>query len=640
MSILENNLEQIARYNEHLAHRVRNHTSTQALISFEPTQSGDTTLVYNGLPVHCLENPQEEARRQFETVKNRGKRNIVVLIGLGLGYLFKRVYEGTECKIVVFEPNTDILRVTMESVDLAADLSSERVRVVDNTIQLTSTLNEVYSYKDELHFLSLPSALKLYPEEIGELQRDLPNITNLLQSNYVTMFEQSYKWLLNGLYNFELLKKVYPLSILEKSFAGKTALVVAPGPSLDKTIRVVEANREKFVIFCVNVAYRALAQHCIKPDFTIIIDNGQIHADTLMIEDLSGTNLVVTPTVHNKNFWGNNPDNRFVFYSRKELFSRWVLENTDLPFTEDELKGTASYLAMLSAYIMGCSKIIFTGQDLAYTDNKGYASGSVYAALGCGEKKLDQMSLNVSYGGNKKERYDKIISLKLKNYNRQSGCYVQGQNGDRIETSTDYANFIKYFEQFAIDNPDIELINCSTGGANIRGFLNRDLGEVVSDLPLLNCSVCNKVQELLLSPDARLGANPKFWDKIDTELDTVKILLQKHYVYVEEALGAAQALNKELKQYHPSYNKINKLISKLLKTYDLLAEIFEKNNFLIALCWKELTEFTMCLDQQNSEITLDSFQNIANSAETLFSRCKVTFKNAIKMIDERFILAD
>ena len=48
-----------------------------------------------------------------------------------------------------------------------------------------------------------------------------------------------------------------------------------------------------------------------------------------------------------------------------------------------ETKGTVSYTALMSAFIMGFEKIIITGQDLAYKDGLCYSRDCHFGELDC-----------------------------------------------------------------------------------------------------------------------------------------------------------------------------------------------------------------------------------------------------------------
>ena len=63
-----------------------------------------------------------------------------------------------------------------------------------------------------------------------------------------------------------------PINNLLGLFEGKTGVVVGAGPSLDKNIDVLKANRDKVIIAAVNSSWPALDAAGIEPDFVVVCE--------------------------------------------------------------------------------------------------------------------------------------------------------------------------------------------------------------------------------------------------------------------------------------------------------------------------------------------------------------------------------
>ena len=94
----------------------------------------------------------------------------------------------------------------------------------------------------------------------------------MVDVNTITKF--SKRWLGNTIINLAAINKsnIYKLSDLESKFAGQTALIAGAGPSLNDNIEHIQANRNNFIIFCVNKALKYLLQNGIIPDFVVCLD--------------------------------------------------------------------------------------------------------------------------------------------------------------------------------------------------------------------------------------------------------------------------------------------------------------------------------------------------------------------------------
>lgn len=571
--------------------------------------SGDVNLVYKGIHLHCNNNPQIEALKEFEKLQNPGPKSIVVIMGLGLGYLLKRVFLHSKCKIVVYEPNKDILNFTRQAVDFNGELQSGRVSFVSSMEELNEALSQMYSYKDNITLLKLKSADLLYPEPVQNLLIELPAISSGLESNFTTLFKYSTVWFRNSLLKFEPEKPDFSLNILKDKFRNKAAIIVSAGPSLDKTIEILKNNRDKFIIFCVNVAYKRLISAGITPDFTLYID-AHNYLYTIKDFDHSKTNIITHSTAFFKIFDELKPANFFTFYCKNDLFSRWIAQISDFSLENYETKGSVSHLALLTAANMGCNPIILTGQDLAYSGGKYYSSGSFW-----------------SEGNENKEIFDK----KMTGLQRKARLKVKGQNGELLDTSPDYAGFIKHFEEFASLNTSKNLINCSPGGAQINGFENRDLKEIITGLPLLNLNISETLDEISGSEPDPVREN---YPKIREQLKLFSSDFRKALTISEKGLKSVQNLEQELKKPRLNTTKVSQLVNQAIASFsELENNLFKKWDFSMYLAFQELIEFYALMDNGDSQNDQTLIFELAKATKPLFQ--KVT--NRLKDLNEKIL---
>ena len=524
LSTLEKNLSKIIPYNPDLAEKIRKHNfADEVRLQLINSESGDVNLIYNGVALHDLKNPQQEAFSIFK--QNTNSSSISLILGFGLGYLFKRAVISSKGKIIIYEPNLDILRFTLEVADFSQDMDFKRVYFANTKEELIKALNAAYEYKSSINLYALTSGLMLYKNELEELKAFLPDIIANMELNFQTLFKNSYLWASQGVQNIPHFLKNYSIDSLRGRFENKPAVIVSSGPSLDKSIEVLKANRDKYLIFCVANAYKTLVKHDIKPDFLVFVEANEI-TNQVKYLDTSGLNFIVH-SVANNFIYKLDALRKFVFYCNNDLMTRWLSDITGLSAKDYENKGTVSYCAMNSAYVMGCNPIILVGQDLAYTDNKCYSSESSFGALKCTHDnntnkfrlEVDNIQEFIKYYVNEKycikgralldqgysdlnpdETYlihsdgklftlKEFIEMKLDELN-QSITFVKGQNGQMMPSDSNYAGFVQYFEEFAYEkrlhSPELELYNASVGGAQINGFENLSLEDEAKNLSPIN----------------------------------------------------------------------------------------------------------------------------------------------------------
>lgn len=608
----ETRLYPLKEYNPELYDRLTSCPDT-ALNGFQliHAESGDVNLVYNNIPLHSTVNPQAEAMEEFNRIKP-DVSTIVILMGLGLGYALKRFFISSKSKIIVYEPDINILKFTLMAVDYSEEIASERVFLANTPAELETALDKTYSYKDKIVFSCLPSSKQLYNTRLEKTVNDLSKIVPNLESNYRTLFEYSWRWLVYGISKLspmfleDIIKLNSSITILEDKFRGKTALIVSAGPSLDKTIEVIKANRDKFIIFCANVAYKKLVAAGITPDFAVCLDAPDF-SSTIADYEHSQTNLIIHSAANPQAFKSIKPNLFFTFYCKNDLFSRWLADFCGFSIDNYKTKGSVSHLALVAAKNMGCNPIILTGQDLAFTDGKIYSSGCFWGDMYCFNEKNE---LDLLPEANK----DLAACQKTEIMKKTHYFNVPGQDGNAVLTSPTYAGFIKHFEDFAAANRSIRLINCSPGGAMIEGFENSELAELAALLEPIGINVNKYLKQLVDSEKDPVKSN---YDNILAEI-TEFCRTENYLPIIEKGKQASANLLKSLKTRHLDPNKARKLYKEVLSCYDELENrLFSRWSFGIGVAFKEITELNAVIkDESGGNDLLFRFAKAANNLFT------------------------
>jgi len=112
LPILDKNLYLIKNYNSKLVEKILNIQEITKPVEFLEAKSGDPVFSYNGLLIDVEIDPIDWAYQIFYKLNDNDEDNIYVIFGMGLGYVFKRFVQSCKGKIILFEPNIEILRLS------------------------------------------------------------------------------------------------------------------------------------------------------------------------------------------------------------------------------------------------------------------------------------------------------------------------------------------------------------------------------------------------------------------------------------------------------------------------------------------------------------------------------------------------
>lgn len=493
--ILDKNLESIARYNLALKEKLLNLPYLTNDIQLIETSFTEPNLSYNNLPLHSQVGAEFEAKEIFNKTDDT-PLFIHFILGIGLGHLFKEFCEQSKGKVILYESNIEILRVTLELVDFSKELSQPNVRIASDYTELKQMFHDLYEYKTNVNFAILDSYRIIYGEKAQKMLDEIGFLHKHFFINYQYYKERSYEHILSLLDNLVNTLEYIPLYELKDIYQGKTALIVSAGPTLDSNIETIKNNRDKFVIFCVGPAFKALADNGIRPDFLNVIEIidciGQVDG-----YDLSDIKLILEPST-NASFHILKTKQKFIYPPNTSPWGKYWAELVDVDVSPYFTSGTVSYEALYSAKMLGFKKIILVGSDLAYINNSCYSESSAYSDLVFEinpETQKPHYKI-VNYEGfiksivpADKDIADPWCREFAENTIKQmenEWDFVKSINGKMLPTRISYASFVEVFRTFASENKHLELINTSMIGAQIDGFENIPLKEIVKNLKPFN----------------------------------------------------------------------------------------------------------------------------------------------------------
>ncbi len=353
--------------------------------------------------------PVAEAKRLAERV-DIVTSPVVVVVGFGLGYHVAEMARrmGRAGIVVAFEPDIGLLRAVLERIDHAGWMRDSNLVLLtdpdDEGAMAGALRNTEGAISMGVQVVEHPAsqarlAQGVVPEGMGGAgggltggmgQRFVQRFTRIVKAartSMATTLVQSEATLRNLTQNVDVYGLSPGVGELAGLGAGRAAMVVSAGPSLQRNIELLSRPgvRERFVIVATQTVLKPLLARGIKPHFVTALDFHEISRrfyEGLKEEDVRGVTLVVDPKV--------NPAVPSAFPGAIRSIGSPFLDRLLGPeFARDmghlQPGATVAHLAYYLARHLGCDPVVLVGQDLGFTDGQYYASGAAIHDVWAGE---------------------------------------------------------------------------------------------------------------------------------------------------------------------------------------------------------------------------------------------------------------
>lgn len=581
---------------------------------------------YKGKYLHNSINPLGEAVEIFSMCENTPVA-IHLIYGIGLGYLFQVTSAKSQGTVILYEPDLNILRTAFAVVDFTNDILKNNIFITDNFDEVCEFIYKKSNMKNTPLLLSTTAYRELNEDKFNDMVMRLQQEVGRLSLDLRYTQEKFYPLILKIIGNIPQIIKEIPIVEFKDRYKGKTAVVVSAGPTLDRNIEIIKKYRNNVVLIAVGTAMKALSKNNLTPDFLCIIEANDCSKQIAGL-DLKDVNFITEPY--------SNPNLRkFEF---KKTYSH-VSKNLPVHafwcnisgINNDEYisKGTVSYTALNVARILGCSKIVLVGQDLAYIEGQCYSKDSAYKDLICKyneelkkweitAKDFDNFCMSLGNYEDAEVRKFKALE-RIENLNK-SLYYVKGINGDMIPTESVYAAFIQPLTEFTQMYSDIEYVNTSLVGAQIDGFKNISLEEALKDSAV--------IENRELISDFKYNVQ-----NIKDNLFKYKESLKPVLLITDEIRKIAKNINNDIKRYKNVTQEILKGLKKLTTGYTALSYDFSKKNMLFDFI---TTSERIELDYEmkmTKEFTVKTVSNIVSKINDYANKTDEKIKTVSDEID-------
>ena len=603
-NVFQKNIEALAQRDAKLAQKILTYVpeSMPQLVQ----EKGFYNFVYKNKYLHNQENPLAEAKEIFSRAENTPVA-IHMIYGMGLGYLFQVTSANSKGTVILYEPDLAILKAAFALVDFSGDILKENVYIADDIETAGEYIYRKSNMKNTPLLLSTISYREFDEQKFNELVIEMQKLVGSFGLDLKFTKEKFYPVLCDIINNTPKLINEIPLTEIRDFYKGKTAVVVSAGPTLDRNIETIKKYRDNIVLIVVGTAMRTISAHGLTPDFLCIIEAFDCSAQ---IKDLDLENInFVTEPFSNPNLKSFKFKHVFSHVSSNMPVNKfWCEIAGGLDNSEYLSKGSVSYTALNTARILGCSKIAFVGQDLAYIEGQCYSKDSAYKDLECvyneetqkweiGAKDFDSYANALTNYGDKEFKYE-VAKKRLRDLNG-SLYYVKGINGDMIPTESVYAAFLRPLKEFVQMYPDREYFNTSLVGAQIDGFENVPLEEVLKD----TTPITEREFNISFSFDKEL---------IKENLFKAKKTLTPITIIIDEIKKACKNLKNDINRYRTINQEVLKGLKKISTGYLALSSDYTKQSMIfdfISISERTDIDYEMKMTQSFS---VESVNNITD----------------------------
>ncbi|WP_260173361.1 motility associated factor glycosyltransferase family protein [Campylobacter sp. 19-13652] len=410
----------------------------------------------SGLSIYS--NAVSEVEELLKSIEDKYKRYpVMYFYGLGNGVLYKGLlHNKTHERIVVVEPNIEIIYIVLHFIDLYEELINERLVLFASKFTTYAQLYHLVS-KTEYTIFARTYELHIHTDFYDNFADDYKRINKDFTTAIAQMVvghgnsiddvllgtrqhTENIPAMLEGYPYRDLIKKRHKLM--------DTAIIVATGPSLDKQLDTLKKYAPYVSVISLDASLPILAKHGIKPDYVTSIE--RVEATSTFFKPLhksidADAYFIVASVTHKQTV--KNLKNRRLTLTMRPQTEELMLDMSRFGYLG--IGHSTANQAFQLAYVLGHKNIILIGQDLAYApDGKSHATGHAFA-------QADEYLYTVAYGGEGEVRTTYVWE-KFKN---QYEADIENSKKDGITT-----------------------YNCTEGGARINGAIEKPFLETIEEL--------------------------------------------------------------------------------------------------------------------------------------------------------------
>ncbi|MFQ5431294.1 MAG: motility associated factor glycosyltransferase family protein, partial [Nitrospinota bacterium] len=446
---------------------------------------------------------------------------VIILLGAGVGETLAETLKSTDPTgfVLLIESNLSCFRKLMEGFDLSESLSDPRVSISvgENPVDaVMSRMEREFGIFTRPNFHVIKNSLSVSSDAdyYRRIDNVLVSLKAIAESNLKSISGLSQKWHSNIFLNLPHILKSRGIKPLFGKMKGIPAVIVAAGPSLDKNCRWLKRAEKSVVIICVDTALKTLKRFGVRPHFVVSLDAKPENYTHMQGVDSTGYTLIANPITFPLILSEHTADILMTSYT--EPLVKW-LERYTGGLGENVTGGSVATSAFDFAHRLGCSPIILTGQDLAYSGQRTHSGGGA----------VQEMMYGTFGQPISRER---MHSQTIGSNELQE---AEGNMGQTVSTSKEMNTWKGWFE-IRIEKESIDCVNATEGGLAIKGARRLCLQEAVTNIEGKSVGIDGIIKRSL---STRVPS-----DTVDVEAGFDKLLRSARLVKNAASLGAREAV--------------------------------------------------------------------------------------------------
>lgn len=473
---LEANVARFQSRHPALAARVLSATGADAWVVAGPR--GQATVSWRGTLLASAYDPSAEGERLAATHADGDPVQLRVALGFGTGHHLEALLRHAPCRTVVWEPEPARLRAALAARPGQRWLERGDVLLSDDLDEVTAWVSAWYAPGLRLGVVPHPALARLEPDRTREAVARVARQREMVDVRFATLRTWARTWAETTAHNAPFLLSDPSVSLLRGLFAGTPAVVCAAGPSLTRQLPELAAVRDRVLVIAIGQSAAALERHGIRPDLVYVTETQDVSHQLAALTRPGELDVVLAPQSH-PSLFELPVGARWLAFQESNPLGRWLgalRGEREWPRTG----GTVAVCAVYLAAWLGADPVILIGQDLAFTDGRRYAEGSLYGDLG-----VEQRSDGTFEFTNLKVKAD-WFDRETPDREAANVVWVEGWDGRPVPTDRTYASFREEYRVVArkLAAEGVRLLNCTEGGARIPGLEHRPFAEVLAEGPV------------------------------------------------------------------------------------------------------------------------------------------------------------
>ena len=395
--------------------------------------------------------PVEEASIILEQYQNIDQYEHILFLGVGLGYVINAFADQyPEKKVYIYEPSEEIMIHYLNEQRLPTK-NIENICVSDDLVIMNQFISEqLRRTNKKLLIIETPVYKLVFRETYDDFIRNFRNLLKHKRTSLHTEYAFQKRWILNGMKNFpEVLSSTNILMNKQGQFKGKTAILVAAGPSLDDeldNLKQIIAEKSAYV-FSAGWSIATLLKNNIKPHAFTSYDPTSLNQRVfkLISDESEQFPLVFGSTIGHECLEYFKGPKLHMVTSQDTTASYYLKADNEKKI---EIVMDAPNIAVITLQLLGklgFSKVLLVGQNFAYREDKVIASGYTGPIQSKGNIDIEDVY------GNMTKTEEKFLGMR-----RQMEMHIK---------------MLK----------EVEVINTTRGGAKIQGTSFKHLEDVMKD---------------------------------------------------------------------------------------------------------------------------------------------------------------